>query len=98
MDVFNHDLETVEAACFSDLDFGGEVLNEVFADDCVRTGKKSEYECEKAPFVGCKAVVPVNEVVCKVDFVYSPERSLGSFVHVPDLKRRGLADMTGSIA
>lgn len=40
MDVLHGDLETVKAAGFGDLNFGAELLGEVFEDDAVAGGEE----------------------------------------------------------
>jgi len=63
VDVFHHDLEAVEAACLSSLDFVGETLNEVFVNNTVGCGKESENVGDEVLLVGVQPVVPVVKIL-----------------------------------
>ena len=42
MDVFNGDLESVEASCLGRLDLGGEVTGEILVNNTVRSSKEGK--------------------------------------------------------
>ena len=86
VDVFHHDLETVEAACFWDLDFTAETLDKVLVDDAIRCGEEGENVRDEVALIIVEAVVPVVKVFGKVDFLGSPEGGFGFLVHLPDLE------------
>lgn len=84
MDVLDGDLEAVEAAGFGDLHLTHEVFYEVFVDDAVGRGEKSEDVLDEVLFV-VGEFVPVSEVPGKVYFFSCPETGLGFLVHFPDV-------------
>ena len=71
MDVLHHDLETVEATCFWDLDFTAETLDEVLVDNAVRGSEEGKDVGDEVSFIIVESVVPV---------VRSLERSISSAV------------------
>lgn len=59
VDVLNHDLETVEATCFWDLNFATETLEQVLVDNSVGGGEESEDMGDEVALVIIENVVPV---------------------------------------
>lgn len=85
MNVLDHDLESVKASSFRDLDLVGEALEEVLVDDAVRGGKEGEDVGDEEALVLGEAVLPVVHVLGEVDLLGGPEGGLGLLVHLPDL-------------
>ena len=84
MDVFDCNLEAVEASCFGDCDFGDEVAAQIFVDNSVRGSKECKDVGDEVTFVGME-VEPVGGVHCEADFLCCPQRCFGCFVHLPDV-------------
>lgn len=82
VDVFHHDLESVEAPCFGQLDFGHEPLGEILGDDSIGCGEECEYGLDEVLFV-VGEVVEVPLVIGEVDFLCRPEGCLVPLVHLP---------------
>ena len=51
MDVFDGNLEAIEASCFGDCDFGDEVAAQVFVDNSVGGSKECEDVGDEVLFV-----------------------------------------------
>lgn len=85
VNVLDHNLETVEAAGFWDLDLAAEALEEVLVDNSVRRGEESENVGDEVALIVVEAVVPVVEVLGEINLLCCPERGLRLLVHLPDL-------------
>lgn len=85
VDVFDHDLESVEAASLRDLNLRAETLEEVLIHDAVRGGEEGKNVRDEVSLVIIEPVVPVVEILRQVDLFGSPEGRLGLLVHLPDL-------------
>jgi len=62
VDVFDGDLETVEATCLRDLNFGHEASGKVLVDDTIRGGEESQDSRDEESLVIVELVVPVNKI------------------------------------
>lgn len=85
VDVLNHDLESIEAASFSNLDLSTETLKQVLVDNAIRGSEEGENVGDEVSLIIVQTVVPVVQVLGQVDLFSSPERSFGLLVHLPDL-------------
>jgi hypothetical protein len=85
VDVLNHNLEAVEAACLRNLHLSAESLDEVLVDDAIGSGKESQNVRNKETLVIVELVVPVRDIFGEIDFLGRPERGLRLLVHAPDL-------------
>jgi hypothetical protein len=85
VNVLDHDLETVEAAGFWDLDLAAEALEEILVDNSVRRGEESENVGDEVALVVIEAVVPVVKVLGEINLLCCPERRFRLLVHLPDL-------------
>ena len=63
VDVFHHDLETVEATSLGGLDFVREAFDEVLVNYAVRCCEESENVGDEVSLVGVEAVVPIVQVL-----------------------------------
>ena len=61
MDVLDCNLEAIEALCFGDRDFSGEVAAQIFIDNSVRGSKECEDVRDEVTF-GVGQSDPVREV------------------------------------
>ena len=84
MNVLHHDLETVEGAGLRPAHFVGEVHDEVLVHDTVAGGKERKNVLDEVLLVIVE-VLPVLEVLSKVDLFSGPERSLFLLVHGPNV-------------
>ena len=82
MDIFDHDLETVEAPRFGDLHFADKINREIFVHDAVGGGKKREHMFDEMLFVVIQPF-PIFGIVRKVDLLGRPEARFGLFIHFP---------------
>ncbi len=62
MDIFHHNLETVEKFCFGVLDFRHEILREIFVDDAVTCREKGQYVLDKMTLIVVQFFFPIDEV------------------------------------
>jgi len=85
VDVLHHDLETVEATRFWNLNFSTEALDQVLVDDTVRGGEEGEDVRDEEALVIVETLVPVVKVLGEINLLSSPEGSFGLLVHLPDL-------------
>lgn len=85
VDVLHHDLETVEATSLRDLDLAAEALDEVLVDNAIGGSEERENVGDEVALVVVQAVVPVVQILGKINFLGGPERGLGLLVHLPDL-------------
>ena len=84
MNVFDSNLEAIEALCFGDCDFGDEVAAQVFVDNSVGGSEECEDVRDEVTFVGME-VVPVSGVSREINLFRRPERCFGLFVHFPNV-------------
>lgn len=63
MNVLHHDLETIEAASFGDLDFTTEAFYQVLIDNAVRSREEGKDVGDEVSLIIIQAVVPVMEVL-----------------------------------
>lgn len=84
MDVFDSDLEPVEATRFSYLDFLAEAFHEVLVDNAIGGSEKRKYVGYKVALI-VGEFVPVGYVLGEVDFLGGPEGGFGLFVFGPDV-------------
>ena len=84
VDVFDGDLEAVEAAGFGDLDVVHEAASEVLEDDAVGGGEEGEDVLDEVAFV-VGEVLPVLLIGGEVDVGDGPDRGLSFLVHLPDV-------------
>lgn len=73
VDVFHHDLESVEASGFWCLDFIAESLDKVLVDDTVRSGEKGQDVRDEEALIIGELVVPIMQILREVDFFGGPE-------------------------
>lgn len=85
MDVLDHDLETIEATRFRNLDLATKTFHKVLIHDPIGSGEESEDVGDEVTLVIVQAIVPVVKVFGQVDFLSCPEGGLGLLVHLPDL-------------
>ena len=76
MDVFNHDLEAIEAAGFRCCYLCGKIVTQVLVDDAIRGGEECKNMGEKVALV-FRQLGPVHDVCGEVDLLNCPE---GGFV------------------
>lgn len=62
VDVFHHDLETVETTSLGDLDFSAEALNEVLVDNTVGGGEEGKDMGDEVTLIVVQAVVPIMKI------------------------------------
>ena len=85
MDVLHHNLESIEASSFWGLYFAAESFDKVLVDNTIGCGEEGEDVANEKSLVIVEFVVPVRNVLAEIDFLCSPERGHGLFVHSPDL-------------
>ncbi len=84
MDVFNRNLEAVEASGFGCHHFGGKITAQVLVDNAIRGSKECNNIGDKVAFIG-RLSVPIRDVHREVDFFCRPEGCVGFLVHLPDV-------------
>ena len=84
MDVFDHNLEAIEALGFRCCNFGGEVMTQVLVDNTIGSSKECKNTGKKIAFV-VRLLGPVRSVCGKVNLLDRPERGFGFLVHSPDV-------------
>ena len=84
VNILHHDLEPIETPCFSDLDFVRKTFDEVFIHNAIRGGEKGKNMGDEMT-LACGQVLPVPEVMRKINFFSGPKRRLGFLVKCPDL-------------
>ena len=84
VNVFHHDLESVEASGFWPANFSVEIFNQVLVDNTVAGCKEGEDVLDEMLLVLVE-VFPVFEVLCKIDFFSGPERGLCLLVGGPNI-------------
>ena len=87
VDVFHHNLETIEAARLRHLNFIREMLVEVLIDDAVGGCEEGEDMRNEVTLVVVETVVPVVNVFGQVHLFSRPKGRLDFLVHLPILIR-----------
>lgn len=85
VNVLNHDLETVEAAGFWDLNLAAEALEKVLVDNSVGRGEESKNVGDEVALIVIETVVPVVKILREINLLCCPERRFRLLVHLPDL-------------
>ncbi|RUS32302.1 LOW QUALITY PROTEIN: hypothetical protein BC938DRAFT_475773 [Jimgerdemannia flammicorona] len=85
MDVFNHNLEPIEAPRLGNLNVIAEAFDEVLVDNTIRRGEEGENVGNEVALVFRQFVVPVILILRKVDLFSGPEGRFGLFVELPNL-------------
>ena len=84
MDVLHHNLETVEGTCFSPTNFVCKVYDKVLIHDTVTGCKESKNVLEEVLLIIIE-LLPVFEILSKIDFFSCPKGSCMLFVHPPNI-------------
>jgi len=84
VDVLHHHLEAIEAASFRSLNFCHEALCQILEDYTVRSGEESKNVLNEVLLVIVQ-LLPVFDILGKVDFFSGPESGLLVLVHLPDV-------------
>ena len=84
MDVLHGHLESIEAPGLWDLNLGHEPLSEVFENNTVGGSKESEHVLDEVLLTFVK-LVPIFQILTKVNFLGGPEASHLVLVHLPDV-------------
>ena len=90
MDILHHNLETIEASCFSSLDFIGESLDKVLVDNSIRSGKKGKNVGDEVMFIVIELVCPVVKIFRKIHLFGCPEWGFGFLVHLQYLMAKSI--------
>ena len=85
MDVFHHDLESVEELGLGILHLIDKVLGQVLIHNSVRGGKKGKDMLDEVSLVFVEFVVPVTQVLMQIDLFCGPETSLAFFIPFPQV-------------
>lgn len=85
VDVFHHDLKAIEASRLRYLDLSAETFHQVLIDNAIRGGEEGKDVGDEVTLVVIQTIVPIVQILGKIDFLGSPERCLGFLVHLPDL-------------
>ena len=85
MDVFDHNLEAIEALGFRCCNFGGKVVTQVLVDNDIGSREECKNMGKKVAFV-VRQLGPVCDVCSKVNLLDCPEGGFGFLVHVPDVR------------
>jgi hypothetical protein len=73
VDVFHHDLKSVEAASLGDLDFSTETLEEVLIDNAIGGCEESKYVRNEVTLIIVQTIVPVMKIFGKINLLGGPE-------------------------
>ncbi len=84
MNIFHHDLESVEAASLRDLDLRHETLSKVFKDNAVRGCEEGEHILEEVLLFFVE-FLPVLDILHEIDLLDCPEGGHLILVHLPDV-------------
>ena len=84
MDVFYHNLESLEAAGFRCCYFSGKVVSQVLVENVIRGGKECKNMGKKVAFI-VGQLGPVHDVCGKVNLLDRPEGGFSFLVHFPDV-------------
>jgi hypothetical protein len=85
MDVFDHNLEAIEASSFRCCYFGGKVVTQVLVDNTIGSGEECKNMGKKVAFI-VRQLGPVCNVCGKVNLLDRPEGGFGFLVHLPDVR------------
>ena len=85
VDVLHHDLKTIEAASFWDLDFTAEAFDKVLVNNSVRSCEEREDMRDEISLIIIQSVVPIMKILREINLLCGPEGCFGFFVHLPDL-------------
>jgi len=102
MDVLNHTLKVVEAACFGKLDLSREIFDEVLVDDAIGGSKESKDVLDEV-LLRRLELIGLSFVLAQIDFFRDPETGYGLLVKLPvviilnrkENKSRGLSFKEG---
>lgn len=84
MDVFHHDLESIEASSFWNLNFSAEFLSQVLIDNAVRGCEEGKHVFDEMLLIFVE-FFPMLLVLRKVNFINNPEGGKSILVHLPDV-------------
>ena len=84
MNVLHHHLEAIEASSLRNLNLGGKSLSKVLKHNSVRSSEEGENHFNEVSLIVIK-LLPVLEVLSKIDFFSGPEAGHLVFVHLPDV-------------
>lgn len=84
MNVLHHHLETIETASLWNLNLSHEALSEILKDNTVGGSEECENVLDEVLLVIIK-LLPVLNVLGKINFFSCPESSLLVLVHFPDV-------------
>jgi hypothetical protein len=84
MDVFDHNLEAIEAPGFRCCDFGGKAVTQVFVENTIGSGEGCKNMGEKVAFV-VRQLGPVRSVCGKVNLLDHSEGGFGFLAHLTDI-------------
>ena len=84
VNVFDGDLEAVEAASFGHLHLLHEALDQVLVDDAVAGGEEGQHVRQEVALVLLERL-PVGQIATQVHLLDGPEGSLGFLVHLPNV-------------
>jgi hypothetical protein len=85
MDILNHDLETIKALGFRNLDFITKVLYKILVDDAVRAGKEGQDVLNKVTLIVGHLCFPIVLILTQVNLFSGPEGSLSLLIELPNL-------------
>lgn len=86
VNVLHHDLEPIEAASLRYLDFPAEPLHQVLVDDTIRRGEEGKHMGDKVPLIVVQPIIPIMQILGKINFLSGPEGCFRLLVHLPNLK------------
>jgi hypothetical protein len=84
VDVFDCNLEAIEASGFGCCDFGGKIAAQVLINDAISGSKEHEDIGDEVAF-SFGQLVPICEVFRELNFFSHPERSFGFLVQLPNV-------------
>ena len=84
MDILHGHLEPIEAPGLWDLDFSHEPLSEVLENNTVRSGEEGKHVLDEVLLTFIE-LVPVFQILTKINFFGGPEASHLIFVHLPNI-------------
>ena len=95
MNVLHHDLEAIKASRLGYLDFSTETLHQVLVDNAIGGSEEGKDVGDEETLVVVQSLVPVVEILGKINLLGRPEGSFGLLVHLPDLFETWLASVAG---
>jgi len=84
MDVFDQNLEAIEASGFRCCNFGGKVMAQVLVDNTIKSGEECRNTGKEVAFI-VRQLGPVRSVCGKVNLLDCPEGGFGFLAHSPDV-------------